>query len=326
MGGDDLDDDAYLIQPTTTTKGAADFDGEDGHDDEDNNEDEQKNASASVSKKRSRKEQQTPADDDADDPTMTTAAKKKKTKRSSPEQVLLQGAKTISSSSSSRASIASYLQTYLNHHRKLLQSSSSSSSSTPLTSTSEELDVEALLEDDQHLWMPPVVSSQETTSSDNLPMMEALVQSIGKKRLKHWKHVRSPAIIVVCLSARRAVAWLKEHNNTAQLKLRAAKLFPKNGSVQQQGEQLASAAFPLAVGTPHRLLDLLQANHLSWQETHCVVIDTFCSNKDFTVLTLPDTASDCARLLLDHVLPRWTNEKNKTKKKQKKTPLQLAFV
>jgi hypothetical protein len=96
-------------------------------------------------------------------------------------------------------------------------------------------------------------SSNTTTAS----LVDRLRDLVSIKKLKQWKMVASPCVIIVCLSARRAVAILKE---LSPLHVRSAKLFPKNGSLSEQHEQLATTSFGLAVATPHRLYQLLSSS------------------------------------------------------------------
>ena len=110
------------------------------------------------------------------------------------------------------------------------------------------------------------------------------------------------------------MAILKELH---ELRLRATKLFPKNGEVPQQVTQLRQNPFPLAVGPPHRLVALCrQAKGLRFAQSQLVVLDTFVSKKQYTVCTLPDTAADTMELLREHVLPDMKSNKN----------LRLAFL
>lgn len=113
----------------------------------------------------------------------------------------------------------------------------------------------------------------------------------------------------------------------ASLKVRAAKLFPKNGSVTEQQNQLAQQGIGLAVGTPHRLLQLAAAesngidgddndkkrkqNCLSlFDRTQLVVLDCELSHKQFTVCTLPDTAPHCMGLIRESILPQLKKRKD----------------
>ena len=107
----------------------------------------------------------------------------------------------------------------------------------------------------------------------------------SNKRLKNWKHPRSPMVLVVTLSARRSVELMRQ---LSSLKLPVAKLFAKHMSVEDQvgllrgyggGKSTSSSSsgkvggggvggkkrgggggkyYSLAVGTPGRLLKLLR--------------------------------------------------------------------
>jgi hypothetical protein len=156
--------------------------------------------------------------------------------------------------------------------------------------------------------------SQYLSKSDKSSLVDRIKDSVSMKKLKKWKTVRSPSIVVICVSARRAVSVLKE---LSPLKARAAKLFPKNGDMKSQLEQLSSAPFGVAVGTPHRLHVLCEqgSKGLSFEYTQLIVVDCHMTNKDFTVCTLPDTAPDFATLLQEFVLPSL----------QKRKDMRLAF-
>jgi len=139
-------------------------------------------------------------------------------------------------------------------------------------------------------------------ASQKQSLVDRLKDVLSLKKIKKWGHTCSPAVVIVCISARRAIAILKE---LAPLKARTAKLFPKNGSVTAQCEQLRSTNFGLAVGTPHRLEILCQQeNGLNFENTQLIVFDSHVSNKAFTVVSLPDTAPHCATLVKQHILPQ----------------------
>lgn len=129
----------------------------------------------------------------------------------------------------------------------------------------------------------------------NSPSLMKRVQGIiSKKRLKKHNKKGSPLVTVVCLSARRAVSVLKE---LAPFNVRVAKLFPKQGSIEEQATHLQSGSMAMAVCTPHRLLALMKEGSQSFDFTELLVIDTFADKKRFTVASLPDTAPSLAELL-----------------------------
>ena len=133
------------------------------------------------------------------------------------------------------------------------------------------------------------------------------------KKLKKWKPIGSPMIIVVCVSARRAVAVLKE---LSSLNVRAAKLFAKHMDVDEQRTMLDTQSFGIAVGTPNRLQALCTAQEGSTKasmylgKTQLVVFDSHTNAKGFTVCTLPDTATDCMDFLREKVLPQMKKRKD----------------
>ena len=152
------------------------------------------------------------------------------------------------------------------------------------------------------------LTSKSLLSSTKETLPERLRDVVSLKRLKKHREVCSPAVVIVCQSARRAVAVLKD---LTDLRLRATKLFPKNGEVQQQVTQLRLNPFPLAVGTPHRLSALCREEKgLSFSHTQLVVLDCFVSKKQYTVCTLPDTAAETMGLLREHVIPEMKANKN----------------
>ena len=137
-------------------------------------------------------------------------------------------------------------------------------------------------------------------------LQESITSVIPQNKLRKWKHRMSPAVVIVTISARRAVAILKE---LADLKVRAAKLFPKTGTVKAQIIHLRKHPCPIAVGTPQRLSGLLN-DTMVLDNTQLLILDAHSSQKDYTVCTLPDTARHVAELLQDRVLPQLKKRKD----------------
>jgi len=134
------------------------------------------------------------------------------------------------------------------------------------------------------------------------------------KRLKKWREKNSPMVLVICVSARRAVALLKE---ISSLNVRAAKLFAKHMSVEDQVAMLSNNTYGIGIGTPNRLLKLFETGSddksegaLSLAETELIIIDSQEDNKRFTVCTMNDTAPDLMTLIHDAVLPQMRKRKN----------------
>lgn len=142
-----------------------------------------------------------------------------------------------------------------------------------------------------------------TSKADSL--LHRLKDIISMKKLKKWKPIGSPMVLILCISARRSVAVLKELSG---LKIRAAKLFAKHMSVDQQRDMLKDQAFGMAVGTPNRIQVLCEDEGegkapLYLGKTTHVIIDSHVNQKGYTVCTLPDTAPDTMDFLKQRVVP-----------------------
>ena len=145
-----------------------------------------------------------------------------------------------------------------------------------------------------------------------LTSMESCIESrlksvVAKKKLKGWKPIGSPMVVIVCISARRAVAVLKDLSG---LKIRCGKFFAKHLSMEEQKEMLKKQSFAIAVGTPNRLKALCEPEHgggkaaMYLGKTNLVLLDSHANQKGFTVCTLPDTAPDTFDFIKERVLPQ----------------------
>ena len=135
---------------------------------------------------------------------------------------------------------------------------------------------------------------------DSSNFMDRLLCLISKKQIKIKQQQKSPRAIIVCISARRCVEVLKD---LAPLKLRVAKLFPKQGTIGEQSRQLETTVCGIAVGTPHRVKELIDKGSLNLKNTQLLGLDTFQNPKNFSVYTLPDTAPFIQSILKDHAQP-----------------------
>lgn len=167
-------------------------------------------------------------------------------------------------------------------------------------------------------------SSTAKISGKHGKSMSAYISSgvlSSKKRLKKWKEPQSPMVLVLCASARRSVAILKDFSTS---NLRIAKLFPKNMKLDDQIAMLKKSSLGIAVGTPNRILKLSQSvvddsndseieNEscaLSLEKTELVIIDCHQDQKRFTVLTLTDTAPDLMKFIRHAVVPQMQKRKD----------------
>jgi len=123
---------------------------------------------------------------------------------------------------------------------------------------------------------------------------------LSMKRLKKWKTKKSPMVIIICVSARRAMSVLK---GLAPLKCRCAKLFSKHMSVEDQRCMLENGTYGVAAGTPNRLLKLCSEGALDLSSTELVVLDGQEIHKTMNVCTLYDTAPDTMEFIMTYVQP-----------------------
>jgi protein CMS1 len=129
------------------------------------------------------------------------------------------------------------------------------------------------------------------------------------KRLKKWRHNKCPMVLVICASAKRAVSLLKE---ISTLNVRAAKLFAKHMTIADQTAMLENNKYSIAVGTPNRLLKLIEENDdtdtdeapLNLDQTELIIIDCHEDKKRYTVCTMNDTAPDLMMFMKEAVIPQ----------------------
>ena len=246
---------------------------------------------------------------------------KKRTKKSVPtnsKSVLIHAGRGIASDSPENQ--AKFLDTIYSHATKLAES---------LESTGE-----SEKDDSQFSFASCIYSTKqvvdEKTKQFQHSNLAAFIKSgplPSNKRLKNWKHAKSPMVLVVTLSARRSVDLMKQ---LSSLKLPIAKLFAKHKQVEQQAEMLNDGVsnsgtkkrlYSLAVGTPGRLLKLLRhesdgeqgTGALRLNHTELVVIDTQLDSKGYNVLTLNDTTRDMMEFLREGFVPQQKSKKRSCK-------------
>jgi hypothetical protein len=268
MGGDDLDsEDEYLAVTDLPEPGSSaspySMEEEAASTGKSKNKRDQDDSGDEIvidSKKRRRKEKN------------TENTKEKVVATKSPQQLLLQTSRTVVTQPAEVQ--ASFVWASLTHTLGLTGDFKEEDSTMPK--------LEA-----KHFYVP---------SRKNVGIVEQLRSApmLSVKKLKRWKQPKSPMVIVVCSSARRAVELLKD---LAPLHVKTAKLFPKQGSIEEQAKSLAEDNFGLVVGTPNRLIQLIMSQHLELDHTQLMVLDAALDKKSFTVCTLRDTAADCMRLV-----------------------------
>jgi hypothetical protein len=185
----------------------------------------------------------------------------------------------------------------------------------------------------EHFYTTPPQTDEKTKLFQHKKLDAFLKGPVtSMKRLKNWKHECSPMVIIVTLSARRSVELMKD---LSSLKLPIAKLFAKHFSVEEQvellkgtvnggggggGKKRSERCYSIAVGTPGRLLTLLQHGRdeqgsdglgaLRLNHTEVIIFDTHEDSKGFNVCTLKDTSSDLMHFMKEGVVPQLERKKS----------------
>ena len=152
-------------------------------------------------------------------------------------------------------------------------------------------------------WMktvPPSAAEPETLPD----YLRAIFADSWKRRLTRApKSSRdgkySPALVIVCSGAIRCLDVIKqlgEFRGEAGKAIRIAKLFARHMKVDQQAEML-KAPTAICVGTPNRILKLVQIGALNVSRTDALMLDMHVNDKGVNVMTMPDTAEDVLKLL-----------------------------
>ena len=118
----------------------------------------------------------------------------------------------------------------------------------------------------------------------------------------HWEKALTkklqpgtPRLIYLCSSAIRAVDVVRLFKTFKSMKV--AKLFAKHLKIQDQQSFLAKQKTAVAVGTPNRVLKLIQEGHLKLTGLDFILIDTsFKDKKEMHFFDLPDVAADTKSL------------------------------
>jgi hypothetical protein len=118
------------------------------------------------------------------------------------------------------------------------------------------------------------------------PKYKKELNSFGKSVQDHG----SPLIIIICSSAIRAADVINSLSSI--LKCKIAKLFAKHFKLQDQVDILTKGKFPVAVGTPNRVMKLAEYGALQLHHTRLIVIDMKKDAKSFSLLTMPEVKDD----------------------------------
>ncbi|KAI8977932.1 U3-containing 90S pre-ribosomal complex subunit-domain containing protein [Pilobolus umbonatus] len=131
-----------------------------------------------------------------------------------------------------------------------------------------------------------------------------------RKLAKKPTVLASPLVLVVTHSAVRAVELaraLQEFATTAKV----AKLFAKHFKIEEQIDYLERQSLHIGVGTPNRLLALIEQDHLKLDLLELVVIDTERNAKKFNIFDIQEVRTDLFNFLGSRLLERLKDSSTK---------------
>ena len=108
-------------------------------------------------------------------------------------------------------------------------------------------------------------------------------------------------VLVLCSSALRASSVI--NSMSGLLRVPMAKLFAKHLKVPEQVQDLSRVSYPVAVGTPNRVLKLMELGALTPKHLQLVIVDNAEDTKHFTVLTQGEVARDFYSFMGKYVQP-----------------------
>lgn len=138
-----------------------------------------------------------------------------------------------------------------------------------------------------------------TKKGSSIPFVRAIEVGMGegyKARLaKPSEEMGCPKVLILCSGAKRATAVINSISQKIHCKI--SKLFAKHFKVSDQVESLSKHHYPVAVGTPNRVIKLLELGALCLRNAELILIDTDEDAKNFSILTLPGVREDLYKLM-----------------------------
>ncbi|KAI7827752.1 U3-containing 90S pre-ribosomal complex subunit-domain containing protein [Kickxella alabastrina] len=168
-----------------------------------------------------------------------------------------------------------------------------------------QLELEDHLMHPKHTYTIPSPHKEPTYGSpDYLEELTKTAISTGKSKNKVMNG--APQVLIISSSALRVVDLVRRLRPVST-KRPVMKLFSRHLKIQDQKKALADAAVDVAVGTPNRILKLLEEKDLKVNRLRLVVIDCWQDDKMRVVVDMDDTRKDLFAIWRDHLLPMSKN-------------------
>eukprot|EP01038_Epipyxis_sp_PR26KG_P009612 gene9612-12944_t len=126
-----------------------------------------------------------------------------------------------------------------------------------------------------------IISYKKVLSSKNVP--------------KYFDNHGCPMVVIVCSSAVRAIEIMK--SLAKEIKFPIVKLFAKHLKLQEQMDILSKSYYPIAIGTPNRLVKLVEFGAITFKYTKLLIIDIKKDVKNFNILTMNSVNQDLKELM-----------------------------
>ncbi|KAJ1924470.1 cms1 ribosomal small subunit, partial [Tieghemiomyces parasiticus] len=126
--------------------------------------------------------------------------------------------------------------------------------------------------------------------------------TFGGSRVKVAKG--TPKVLIITCHANRATELIRESRKLAP-KVQVAKLFARHMKIEEQRKLLKKFHTDVAVGTPNRILKLMEdPASLTLGRTELIILDCFRDGKDRMVVDMPDCSQDLFILFRQFFLPQ----------------------
>ncbi|XP_020908496.1 protein CMSS1-like [Exaiptasia diaphana] len=139
-----------------------------------------------------------------------------------------------------------------------------------------------------------------------IPYWDKQVEKLNNKKVNG-----SPLLLIISSAATRAVE-LNKSIDKFKADGKVVKLFAKHFKVEDQTKFLASHLVHIGIGTPNRVLKLLQNESLETSKLKYVVVDwTWRDQKLRSIADMPEVKDDFYHLLQNYIFPLAKCEKIK---------------
>jgi len=154
------------------------------------------------------------------------------------------------------------------------------------------------------MWAPPPSAAAAPSSPSSSSHALHLLSSHLRRALPQWKSglcgppssssssLSRPVVLVVCASALRCQAYVKALRSLSLPPQSLVKSFARHLKLQQQIQQFQQSDVRIVVGTPHRILQLLEVPAFTLHRLQLLLLDGAEDVKRWTVWTLPNVSDD----------------------------------